>query len=197
MASITTSQLSDDINHALLDFGVTLTSVSYRSKLSLSGVIYSANAGTNFLTLTEDSGNNLTEVLVVNDSVQIVDSSAGTETFTVSEVVNDRQLRRSGTFSVNYTDGGLLREAGYVTGSTTHSATRTAISAEFMVDNTGREMQIAESFYVNVNGVAEGDRLSKGDVVNDSVRDLKVIRTTVTSGDVVMKIDCVAKNQRG
>jgi hypothetical protein len=75
------------------------------------------------------------------------------------------------------------------------AASRTATTVDFIIDPNGRETSIDEAFYLNVNGVSTVP--SKGWVLNDGTRDLKVEMVTVSQGDVGMKLDCVARYQRG
>lgn len=75
------------------------------------------------------------------------------------------------------------------------TASRTSTTLQYMVDLNGRETEIEQAFYININGVTTYP--DKGWVLNDGTRDLKVALQQISAGDVLLKIDCTSRYQRG
>mgnify|MGYP003626902631 CR=1 FL=1 len=74
---------------------------------------------------------------------------------------------------------------------TTSSAT---ITQDFLLEENGREVQLDSSYHLNTNGLSTLP--SKGWVLNDGTRDLKVANTTTDASGLLMKLDLIARRQR-
>ena len=78
---------------------------------------------------------------------------------------------------------------------TTFTATKTTLTQGFVVEENGREVEIDSAFYINIDGVSTYP--SKGWVVNDGTRDLKVALVTTGADGQLYKLECIARRQRG
>ena len=78
---------------------------------------------------------------------------------------------------------------------TTFTASKTTLTQGFMVEENGREVEIEAAFHMNIDGVATYP--SKGWIVNDGNRDLKVVSVSTGADGQLYKIECIARRQRG
>lgn len=74
------------------------------------------------------------------------------------------------------------------------TASAATLSQDFLLEENGREVQLDSSYHLNTNGLSTLP--SKGWVLNDGTRDLKVANTTTDASGLLMKLDLIARRQR-
>jgi len=74
------------------------------------------------------------------------------------------------------------------------SATKTSIQTQFIVEENGREVDIDSAFFINTDGLTTLP--SKGWVLDDGTRELKVELVSTDASGLSLRLEMVARRQR-